>query len=76
MEAGARVSLFPMTEARDMKSKGLKWPLDGLILKPDGLVGTSNEVIGGEVEISIGSGALLTILPLSSLDQVVRFLLG
>jgi len=75
MIAGARVSLFPMTEARDMVSMGLKWPLDGITLKPDGLLGTSNEATGGEVAISIGTGALLAILPLSYLNVVIGALL-
>lgn len=75
MDAGSRVSVFPMSEVRNMSSKGLKWPLDDLEFAPNDAVGTSNEALGGELDVSVGSGALLVILPLAYLEAVIQALL-
>ncbi|MCV2878186.1 thiamine diphosphokinase [Sedimentimonas flavescens] len=42
---GARFSIFPFGRVEG-RSEGLRWPIDGLELTPDGRVGTSNEVAG------------------------------
>lgn len=76
MDARARVSLFPMSPVSAMTSKGLRWPLEGLSFAPDTKIGTSNEATGGPVEITVGAGALLVILPLSYLSGAIDALLG
>lgn len=48
LPAGTRVSLFALRPWRG-RSRGLRWPLDGLTLAPDGRSGTSNEALGGPV---------------------------
>ena len=52
-EAGyrERVSIHPLLPVRFSHSTGLYYPMDGLLLEPGGLIGTSNEGTGGPVEI-------------------------
>ncbi len=52
-EAGMRerVSIHPLLPIRFESSTGLYYPMDGLLLEPGGLIGTSNEGTGGPVEI-------------------------
>ncbi|MBE0580393.1 thiamine diphosphokinase [Devosia sp.] len=52
-EAGPRerVSIHPLLPIRFLHSTGLYYPMDGLLLEPGGLIGTSNEGTGGAVEI-------------------------
>ena len=52
-EAGPRerVSIHPLLPIRFVQSTGLYYPMDGLLLEPGGLIGTSNEGIGGPVEV-------------------------
>ncbi len=58
---GDRVSLFPMAEVTG-RSEGLRWPIEGLRLAPDGRVGTSNVAIG-PVRLSFDGPGMLIILP-------------
>ena len=53
-EAGVRerVSIHPLAPIRFVQSTGLYYPMDGLLLEPGGLIGTSNEGVGGRVEIN------------------------
>ncbi len=46
-----RVSIHPLLPVRFTRSTGLFYPMDGLLLEPGGLIGTSNEGTGGRVEI-------------------------
>jgi thiamine pyrophosphokinase len=46
-----RVSIHPLLPIRFARSTGLVYPMDGLLLEPGGLIGTSNEGTGGRVEI-------------------------
>ena len=57
---GARFSIFPFGRVVG-RSEGLRWPVDGLTLTPDGRVGTSNEVVGA-VRLWL-SGPALILLP-------------
>jgi len=66
---GTRVSLFPMTAARG-QSTGLRWPIAGLALAPDGRIGTSNSA-EGPVHLRFQSGAVLIILPWQCLPEVI-----
>lgn len=72
LRPGTRVSLFPMGTATG-QSEGLEWPLDGLILRPDARIGTSNRATGPVTLTSHGPGLLL-ILPQACLDTVLRAL--
>ena len=44
LAVGARLSVWPVGQVRFAKSSGLVWPLDGLMLSPDGQVATSNQM--------------------------------
>ena len=46
-----RVSIHPLLPIRFLQSTGLFYPMDGLVLEPGGLIGTSNEGTGGPVEV-------------------------
>ena len=46
-----RVSIHPLLPIRFSHSRGLFYPMDGLLLEPGGLIGTSNEGTGGPVEV-------------------------
>jgi len=69
LPAGTRVSLFPLGPVTG-RSTGLRWPLDGLEFAPALRGGTSNEAVGGPVEIATDQPLMLLILPLSCLGPV------
>ncbi|WEK04949.1 MAG: thiamine diphosphokinase [Candidatus Devosia phytovorans] len=48
---GERVSIHPLLPIRFRRSSGLFYPMDGHLLAPGGLIGTSNEGTGGVVEV-------------------------
>ena len=50
-KAGERVSIHPLLPIRFTRSSGLFYPMDGHLLEPGGLIGTSNEGTGGIVEV-------------------------
>ena len=65
---GTRLSLFPMGRVTGT-GRGLRWPLDRLVLDPAGQVGTSNEATG-PVALAL-SGPCLVILPRAHLDAAL-----
>lgn len=67
---GDTVSLFPMRTVTG-RSDGLAWPIDGLILAPDGRIGTSNRV-DGDVRLQLDGPGMMAILPRRALDEVMR----
>ncbi|MBE1283150.1 MAG: thiamine diphosphokinase [Rhodobacteraceae bacterium] len=69
LEAGDVVSLFPLLPVQG-RSTGLRWPIDGLELRPDGRIGTSNVALG-PIRIWTDGPGLLCILPRRALDQVM-----
>ena len=68
---GTRFSLFPMGRGQ-ARSEGLRWPLDGLDLAPDGQIGTSNETTARQVDLSCDTPNLLVILPKRALRAVLK----
>lgn len=75
LSPGDRLSLFPMARVTG-RSTGLEWPIDGLTLAPDGMIGTSNRVASRAVRLSVDGPGLLVILPRARLDAALRSLLG
>lgn len=75
LPAGARVSLFPMSEVSG-RSRGLRWPIDGLVFHPARRIGTSNEALGGPVLLEADGPGLLVILEREALDAAVMALLA
>lgn len=72
--AGTRMSLFPMASVTGT-SKGLRWPIDGLTMTPDGTQSTSNEVTG-PVELTFDQPGCLVFTPRSCLDAVLAAVSG
>jgi thiamine pyrophosphokinase len=70
LPVGSRLSLFPM-RAVSGRSQGLRWPIDGLAFAPDGIIGTSNEVVAGLVSMTFDAPGMLVILPERSLPAVL-----
>ncbi|ETX30035.1 thiamine diphosphokinase [Roseivivax isoporae] len=71
---GTRVSLWPLAAATG-RSRGLKWPIDGLTLAPDGITGTSNEALG-PVTLAPDVPRLLLMLPVASAPALARALVA
>jgi thiamine pyrophosphokinase len=74
IEPGARVSVHPLTATRFARSRGLRYPLDGLTLAPGVRTGTSNEASAAEfsIEPEAGdTGVFLLILERRWLDSLV-----
>ena len=72
LAAGTRISLFPMARVTG-QSRGLRWPIDGLVLAPDGRIGTSNEA-SERVELAFDAPGMLVILPVACLTEAIRAL--
>ena len=67
---GMRVSLYPLDEVT-VKSDGLKWTTNGLIMKPTGQIGTSNKAIGKSIHLTPNQPKLLLILPKIVLKEAI-----
>lgn len=52
LEKGARVSIYPFGKMSFESSKGLKYPLAGLVMEQGMQIGTSNEAIDNIIEIT------------------------
>lgn len=74
MEAGTRVSLFPMGPVSG-RSRGLHWPIDGLRFAPGVLSGTSNRATG-DLHLEMDAPQMLCILPRRFIQPVVSALLA
>lgn len=72
LPVGERVSLYPMARVRGV-SHGLEWPIDGIDFAPDGVIGTSNRVVG-PVVVEMERRGMVMILPRRRLDAVITAL--
>ncbi|QJF52053.1 thiamine diphosphokinase [Roseobacter ponti] len=68
MEAGTRVSLFPMGPVTG-RSQGLKWPVAGISFEPGKRAGTSN-LATGDLELEMHAPLMLCLLPREFLGAV------
>ncbi|WP_372885279.1 thiamine diphosphokinase [Shimia sp.] len=71
---GTRVSLFPLARLGG-RSRGLRWPIEGLSFDPAGRVGTSNAA-EGPLGLEFPEPGMLVILPRQCLGVAVRALLA
>ncbi len=71
---GERVSLFPMVPVTG-RSRGLRWPIDGIAFDILGRVGTSNQATG-RVELEFDNPGMLVLMPREALVAVMRALSG
>ena len=69
-----RLSLFPMN-ATTGRSTGLAWPIEGLVLQPNGRIGTSNRTTG-PVTLDMDNPGCLVILPRVALEAALQALIG
>lgn len=69
---GTRVSLWPMGPVTG-RGTGLRWPVDGISMAPDGRVGTSNEATG-PVRLTFDGAPMAVIVPAAALDEALRAL--
>jgi thiamine pyrophosphokinase len=67
---GDRLSLFPMARVTG-RSTGLRWPVDGIAFAPDGMIGTSNQVVARRVGLEFDGPGMLVILPRRRLDAAI-----
>lgn len=58
LQPGTPVSLLPFGKVLAVESRGLRWPLDGRDLEPDGLLGNSNEAVEPFCEVRYSAGLL------------------
>lgn len=70
LEAGMRLSLFPMTKVSG-RSSGLRWPIDGIDFAPGGRIGVSNAAEGGPVHLNFDRPGMLIVLPMALLEEVI-----
>lgn len=76
LSEGMAFSLYPMAPIEG-RSRGLVWPVDGIMMQPDGRVGTSNRVdAGGQVELWYDEPKMLVILPRDAADAAVAGLMA
>jgi thiamine pyrophosphokinase len=73
LQVGDRCSLFPMGAVAGT-SRGLHWPIDGLAMAPDGVIGTSNRVSAPQVSLRFDQPGMLVILPRARLDAAINAL--
>ncbi len=74
IEPESTVSLFPFRRVTGT-SRGLEWPIDELVLEPDGQVGTSNRALS-DVALEVDGPGLLVMVPRSALEEVMRAFLS
>ena len=75
LRGGDRLSLFPLAPVSG-ESTGLRWPIDGIAFAPDGMIGTSNAVTEGPVQLRMDGPGMLAILPRTRLGAVLAALGG
>jgi thiamine pyrophosphokinase len=68
---GARVSIYPLTPVTATQSRGLAWPVDGLVMAPGRQIGTSNEATQPLIELTFDSPGALVMLERGALDSLV-----
>lgn len=72
---GCRVSLFPMARVTGT-SRGLHWPIDGLVFDPAGQVGTSNRADTDRVDLRFHAPGMLILLPVEKAEAMKTALLS
>ena len=72
LQEGDLVSLFPLSRVSG-RSNGLEWPIDGLVLAPDGRVGTSNRA-AGPVSLRLDRTGLVGMVPRHALARLMQSL--
>lgn len=74
LEAGARVSIFPMRSCVATGSEGLRWDLDALALEAGSVIGTSNRADADEVALRLDRPGAAILLERRFLAEAVESL--
>ena len=69
--AGERISFYPVRRVEAVGSKGLRWPIDGLLLEGGAQIGTSNETVSPNIAAWFAEPGAVTILRRRWLGAVV-----
>jgi len=70
-----RLSLYPMQGVTG-RSRGLRWPIDGISFHPATRIGTSNAVVAPDVTLEMDGPGMLLILPRVHLKEACRALMA
>ena len=71
---GTRISFYPVRRVPAVGSKGLRWPIDGLLMEGGQQIGVSNETVSANIAAWFAERGIVTILPRACLRKVVRSL--
>ncbi|MBL4892652.1 MAG: thiamine diphosphokinase [Rhizobiaceae bacterium] len=73
LEKGARVSIYPFGKISFENSKGLKYPLDNLVMEQGVQIGTSNEAISNIIEITPSNtyATFKVIVPKRFIEEII-----
>lgn len=71
---GTRISFYPVRRVPAVGSKGLRWPIDGLLMEGGRQIGVSNEVASSSIAAWFAELGVVTILPRACLGVVVESL--
>ena len=71
LPANERISLFPFGKIRG-KSKGLHWEINSIVFSIEGMIGTSNRTVSGQVQLSFFQPSMVCIVSRKHLDRVLE----
>lgn len=71
---GTRVSFYPVRRVPALGSKGLRWPIDGLLMEGARQIGVSNEASSSGVAAWFAERGAVTILPRACLGAAIHSL--
>ncbi len=69
-----RISFYPLREVKCLKSHGLKYPVDGLMMKQGVQIGTSNENSEKHVSVEQEETGLVCIMPINQYKKILKSL--
>ncbi|MEM7268332.1 MAG: thiamine diphosphokinase [Pseudomonadota bacterium] len=76
LEAGDRLSIFPLLPVSGRGGDALKWPIEGLNFEAGSLIGTSNEVVRPDVSLGFNKRGTVICTPPERLVGVLDALLS
>ena len=71
---GTRISFYPVRRVPAVGSKGLRWPIDGLLMEGGQQIGVSNETVSSSIAAWFSERGVVTIMPRACLPEVMRSL--
>lgn len=74
LPVGTRISFYPVRRVPAVGSKGLRWPIDGLLMEGGRQIGVSNETVSGSIAAWFSGRGAVTILPRACLSAVMQSL--